>query len=79
MKELIIYGKTDCSQCIELKHTLDSKGLVYTYLILDEDFSRDELVKIKPANVRTFPVSFIKENDKLTYIKNTDISIKTLD
>ena len=78
-KELIIYGKTDCSQCIELKHTLDSKGLDYTYLILDEDFSRDDLVKIKPANVRTFPVSFIKENDKLTYIKNADISINTLE
>lgn len=74
MKELVIYSKTDCSQCEELMNRLDSTNVNYTYLTLGESYDREELMEIKPANVRTFPVSFIKENNVLTYIKNEDIS-----
>ncbi len=71
MKKLVIYGKNDCPQCDALK--LQLSNIDYTYLTLDVDFTREELVEIKPPQVRTFPVSFIKENDTLTYIKNEDI------
>ena len=71
MKELVIYGKTDCPQCDALLARLNETEL--TYLTLDVDFTREDLMDIKPLNVRTFPVSFIKENDILTYIKNEDI------
>lgn len=74
MKELVIYSKTDCSQCEELMHRLDSTNVNYTYLTLGESYDREELMEIKPPSVRTFPVSFIKENDTLTYIKNEDIN-----
>lgn len=73
MKELVIYGKTDCPQCDSLLNRL--KNVPFKYLTLGIDFTREELMDIKPANVRTFPVSFIKENDTLTYIKNEDIDI----
>ena len=76
MKELVIYGKADCSQCDSLLTRLGNDN--YTYLTLDLDFTREELMNIKPSNVRTFPVSFIKENDILAYINNADISINTL-
>lgn len=76
MKELVIYGKTDCPQCDSLLNRLGNHS--YTYLTLDLDFTREELMNIKPSNVRTFPVSFIKENDILAYINNADISINTL-
>ena len=76
MKELVIYGKTDCPQCDSLLNRLGNDN--YTYLTLGIDFTREELMNIKPSNVRTFPVSFIKENDILTYINNADISINTL-
>lgn len=71
MKELVIYGKPDCPQCDALLTRLNKTEL--TYLTLDVDFTREDLMDIKPPNVRTFPVSFIKENDTLTYIKNEDI------
>lgn len=72
MKELVIYGKTDCPQCDSLLNRL--KSVPFKYLTLGIDFTREELMDIKPTNVRTFPVSFIKENDTLTYIKNEDIN-----
>lgn len=73
MKELVIYGKADCPQCDALLVRLNETEL--TYLTLGVHFTREDLMDIKPANVRTFPVSFIKENDMLTYIKNEDIDI----
>ena len=76
MKELVIYGKTDCPQCDNLLNKLGDTHL--TYLTLDVHFTREELMYIKPPNVRTFPVSFIKENDVLTYIKNEDIDTSIL-
>lgn len=76
MKELVIYGKTDCPQCDSLLSKLGTKK--FKYLTLGADFTREDLMEVKPANVRTFPVSFIKDNDTLTYIKNEDIDLSIL-
>ena len=71
MKELVIYGKEDCPQCDALLLRLNKTKL--RYLKLGVHFTRKDLMDVKPPNVRTFPVSFIKENGTLTYIKNEDI------
>ena len=44
MKELVIYGKTDCSQCDSLLTRLGNDN--YTYLTLGIDFTREELMNI---------------------------------
>lgn len=72
-KELIIYGKSECPQCDTLLHKLNEFELDFTYLTLDLNYKREELMDIKPVSVRTFPVSFIKYNGDITYIKNDDI------
>ena len=70
---LVVYGKTDCSQCTELLELLANTATDVTYLTLDIDYTREELMNIKPANVRTFPVSFIFDGENYTYISNADI------
>ena len=83
-KELVIYGKEDCPQCDSLKLRLTNDNIPFTYLVLNKDFSTKELMEIKPLDVRTFPVSFIKyehwhwKDVVLDYIKNADISINSL-
>lgn len=78
MKKLVIYGKDSCSRCDQLKAKLSSDGIPYTYLKLDIDYSMEDLMKIKPATVRSFPLPFmVDEEDGTThrYIKPDDVGV----
>ena len=41
-----IYGKPDCSQCTEAKMLLDMNEVVYEYLQVGVDITKQELVSI---------------------------------
>ena len=82
-KELVIYGKSDCAQCDSLKMRLTSEDIPYTYLLLNTDYGTKELMEIKPLDVRTFPVPFIKRYEdgdyQFDYIKPEDINVMNED
>lgn len=78
MKKLVIYGKEDCGQCTALVNRLKSDDIPYTYLKLDEDYDMKDLMTIKPAAVRQFPMPFIVDEEDGTthrYIKPDDVTI----
>ena len=83
-KELIIYGKDNCPQCNTLKLRLAHDEIPYTYLNLNTDYGIKDLMEIKPIDVKSFPVSFIKETHwhwgtvTMTHINNEDIMLSTL-
>ena len=49
-----IYSKPACPFCTRAKQLCEMKGYEYTYLMLDEDFTREELFERFPG-ARTFP------------------------
>ena len=49
-----IWGKTQCPFCDRAKALCEQQGYEYTYKMLDEDFTREELFEIFPG-ARTFP------------------------
>ena len=58
-KQMIeIYGKPRCPFCDRAKALCEQKGLDYTYLMLDADFTAEEMFERAP-NARTFPQIFI--------------------
>lgn len=77
MNKLVVYGKPDCSQCVELVQKLKADAIPYEYKTLGEDFTREDLVEIKPPQVRTFPVPFIVDEDDniVRYIKPQDVNV----
>jgi len=56
-----IYSKPACPFCVQAKNLAESKGFDYTYKMLDEDFTRDELFEIFPE-ARTFPQIIVDGN-----------------
>ena len=56
-----IYSKPACPFCVQAKKLAESKGFDYTYKMLDEDFTRDELFEIFPE-ARTFPQIIVDGN-----------------
>ena len=38
-----IYSKPQCPYCVKAKNLCEREGYEYTYKMLDEDFTRDEL------------------------------------
>ena len=58
-KHIKIYSKTNCTYCdasvrIAQQMTQETSEWVYTKYMLDEDFTREELMEMFP-NARTFP------------------------
>lgn len=55
-----IYGKKDCTSCETTKKVLTSKGLDYEALMLDKDYTMedlmDELERVNMLGFRTFPL-----------------------
>ena len=49
-----IYSKPACPYCVKAKNLCEQKGLEYTYKMLDEDFTREQLFEEFPT-ARTFP------------------------
>ena len=56
-----IYGKTSCGYCVQAKSLCEQKGLDYTYLQLDEDYTFDEF-KAEFPTARTFPQIIVDDN-----------------
>lgn len=55
---LLVYSKDNCSRCQTVKSQLKQKGIPFSEKILDKDYTRDELLKIVPPNVKMFPFVF---------------------
>ena len=49
-----IYSKPACPFCVQAKILAEQKGYEYIYKMLDEDFTREELMEKFPT-ARTFP------------------------
>ena len=49
-----IYSKPSCPYCVRAKNLCEQEGYEYTYKMLDEDFTREELFEIFHG-ARTFP------------------------
>ena len=49
-----IYSKPSCPYCVKAKNLCEQQGYEYTYKMLEEDFTREELFEIFPGE-RTFP------------------------
>ena len=49
-----IYSKPSCPYCVRAINLCEQEGYEYTYKMLDEDFTREELFEIFPG-ARTFP------------------------
>jgi glutaredoxin len=56
-----IYGKIHCGYCVQAKSLCEQKGLDYTYLQLDEDYTFDEF-KAEFPTARTFPQIIVDDN-----------------
>lgn len=55
-----IYSKEGCSFCTAAANLLDIEKKPYKYLVLDEDFTMDELLE-KAPNARSFPQIFLDD------------------
>lgn len=49
-----IYSKTNCPFCTAAEQLLSNKGLPYEKLMLEQDFTREELLEAFPT-AKTFP------------------------
>ena len=49
-----IWSKPACPYCVKAKNLCEQQGYEYSYKMLDEDFSREELFEEFPG-ARTFP------------------------
>ena len=58
MQHVTIYTKENCSYCTKAKMLLANRGVGYTEMKLNEDFTRENLLELYP-NVMTFPVIVI--------------------
>lgn len=64
----IIFGKKSCPQCDMAKNILDSKGIEYIYKVLDEHYSKEELLDKCPFPVRELPQVFKMVDSVEVYI-----------
>lgn len=55
---VIVYTKNNCSYCTNAKTLLISKGISYTEMKLNEDFTREFLLENYPT-AKTFPVIIV--------------------
>jgi glutaredoxin len=55
---IVIYTKDNCSFCLNAKTLLSSKGIGYTEMKLNEDFTREYLLENYPS-AKTFPVIIV--------------------
>lgn len=53
--KVTIYSKENCSYCTSAKMLLANKGVQYTELKLNEDFTKESLMQLFPS-AKTFPI-----------------------
>ena len=56
-----IYSKPQCPFCVQAKALAEREGHDLTYKMLDEDFSREQLMEVFPT-ARTFPQIIVDGN-----------------
>lgn len=65
-----IYGKTQCGSCEQSKAVLKSRNIEFTYKVLDQDYTMDELMdtleEIGMLGFRTFPL-IVKDGKGFTF------------
>ena len=53
MEDFVVYSKPGCGYCTKIVTLLDTKGIVYTKLTLNEDYTKEEF--IEKFGKSTFP------------------------
>lgn len=67
----IVYGKEDCTYCVQAVELLKSKGVGFVYKKLDVDYTRDDLFRIMGklgATPRTMPQIVLEKDNQLDYV-----------
>lgn len=67
----IVYGKEDCTFCVQSVELLKSKGEVFIYKKLDVDYTREDLFHIMGklgATPRTMPQIVSENGLQLEYV-----------
>ena len=72
-----IYSKPACPFCVQAKNLAEQKGYEYTYKMLDEDFTREELFETFPG-ARTFP-QIIVDGEKIGGFTDFKAMVDSLD
>jgi len=72
-----IYSKPACPFCVQAKALAERKGYELTYKMLDEDFSREDLMETFPT-ARTFP-QIIVNDDKIGGFTEFKALVEALD
>lgn len=70
-----IYSKADCIQCVTAKSLLESKGIPYRVLMLDEDYTLDTLRAMENIP-RSFPV-VVKDGTVIGSLNELKIDISS--
>lgn len=63
----IVYGKTNCPFCEKAKSLLEKLNVQFDYLILDKDYTREELLELAP-DAKTVPQIWQDINGNLFHI-----------
>lgn len=53
-----IYSKDNCTFCVQAEELCKAKGLEYTMLKLDKDYTKEQLLEACPVPVRSVPQIF---------------------
>lgn len=79
-QHVLVYGKENCPKCTEVINALENtkEPITFEYLKMGKDFTRDEIMEIKPPHVREFPVCLFNDGYGKTYISNQDLLTKIL-
>jgi len=72
-----IYSKPQCPFCVQAKALAERKGYELTYKMLDEDFTREDLMETFPT-ARTFP-QIIVDGEKIGGFTEFKALVDTLD
>jgi glutaredoxin 3 len=64
MAEWRMYSKYDCPWCERARDLLEKKGIVFTEFKLGEDYTRDDLRELLPADVEKLTVPRIFRDGK---------------
>lgn len=79
MTNVTVYSKQHCPSCVKAKALLEKMNIEFEAKMLDEDFTREDLMEVAPT-ARTFPQVFINGNNiggyeqLLTYIETTNFN-----
>ena len=57
--EVTIYGKTNCSNCLNVTRYLETKEIKHEYKLVGRDLSKEDLEDIVHHSVRTVPVILV--------------------